>query len=384
MIINHNLNAMNAHRNIGNLVVSQGKSMEKLNSGLRISRASDDAAGLVISEKMRSQIRGLKQASRNGQDGISMIQTAEGALSETHSLLQRMRELALQSSNGTYNDEDRKAIDTEFQSLKKEMDRIANDTEFNGITVLNGRLSGNKYESTNFNDDGAMGTAMNVFEERNKNELNKLGEGKFSLEVKIDGNSVNLRLIDRATFNPKTYEVDRARIDDYNKNCTVRLYGAVINFRPDDFNNFGNGYTVSFDNTKEKVGEGTEFQIGANQNQLIGLSIDSMRSREIGLGGLVLTSFEDSQEVLEYVDKAVTKVSEQRSSLGAIQNRLEHAITSTNNTAENLQAAESRIRDVDMAKEMMNLTKFNVLQQASQAMISQANQAPQQVMSILK
>lgn len=384
MIINHNLNAMNAHRNIGNLVVSQGKSMEKLNSGLRISRASDDAAGLAISEKMRSQIRGLKQASRNGQDGISMIQTAEGALSETHSLLQRMRELAVQSSNGTYNDEDRKAIDTEFQSLKKEMDRIANDTEFNGITVLNGRLSGNKYESTNFNDDGAMGTAMNVFEERNKNELNKLGEGKFSLEVKIDGNSVNLRLIDRATFNPKTYEVDRARIDDYNKNCTVRLYGAVINFRPDDFNNFGNGYTVSFDNTKEKVGEGTEFQIGANQNQLIGLSIDSMRSREIGLGGLVLTSFEDSQEVLEYVDKAVTKVSEQRSSLGAIQNRLEHAITSTNNTAENLQAAESRIRDVDMAKEMMNLTKFNVLQQASQAMISQANQAPQQVMSILK
>ncbi len=384
MIINHNLNAMNAHRNICSSVVSQGKSMEKLSSGLRIVKASDDAAGLAISEKMRSQIRGLKQASRNGQDGISMIQTAEGALVESHSLLQRMRELAIQSSNGTYSDEDRKLIDTEFQKLKKEMDRIGDKTEFNGITVLNGKLSGNIYEAKNFDDGGGnAATFIGAFEDRNKNELNKLGEGNFSLEVKINGNKVDLSLIDRATFNPKTYEVDKATINDYKKDCSVKLYGVEINFRTIDFENMTD-YTINFENTKEKVGEGTEFQVGANTNQLIGLSIDSMRSREVGLGGIVLTSYEDSQEALEYVDKAVTKISEQRSSLGAIQNRLEHAITSTDNTAENLQAAESRIRDVDMAKEMMNLTKLNVLQQASQAMLSQANQAPQQVMSILR
>ena len=146
MIINHNMNAMNAHRNMGSTTVSQGKSMEKLSSGLRINRAGDDAAGLAISEKMRSQIRGLNQASRNAQDGISMIQTAEGALSETQAIGQRMRELAVQSANGTYTDEDRTLIDQEFNQLKSEIDRIATDTDFSGSKVLNGEKSGEKIE----------------------------------------------------------------------------------------------------------------------------------------------------------------------------------------------------------------------------------------------
>ena len=396
MIINHNLNAMNAHRNMSGATTAQGKSMEKLSSGLRINRAGDDAAGLAISEKMRSQIRGLNQASRNAQDGISMIQTAEGALSETQAIGQRMRELAVQSANGTYTDEDRALINQEFEQLKSEIDRIANDTEFNGNKVLNGNLSGKEITAGGFSagtkpsevtTDKGANLKTHVETDDNKSELAKLGEGTFELRFTSDGTNVTIDLVDKSQFNDgKEYVMDTVILDSVSDNETFTLGGVELELE-DLQTNLGtanSGGTVTFTNEAEKISDGVSLQVGANKEQMIGVSMENMRSRELGLGGIGVGTAADSQEAIERLDVAIERVSAQRADLGAAQNRLEHTIASTDNTAENLQAAESRIRDVDMAKEMMNLTRLNVLQQASQSMLAQANQAPQQVLSILR
>ncbi|SHI42556.1 flagellin [Clostridium cavendishii DSM 21758] len=272
MIINHNMNALNAHRQMTTNTGAAGKSMEKLSSGLRINRAGDDAAGLAISEKMRGQIRGLQQASRNSQDGISMIQTAEGSVNETHSILQRMRELAVQSSNGTNISEDRAQINKEFQQLKSEVTRIGQQTQFNKQNLLDG--------------------------------------------------------------------------------------------------------------SNKKI----EFQIGANEKQTISVNLKSMGAKGLKLDGTTCTvsTQTNASKSITTLDAAIKAVSEFRADLGSVQNRLEHTISATDNSAENLQAAESRIRDVDMAKEMMNFSKNNILSQAAQAMLSQANQQPQGVLSLLR
>ena len=391
MIINHNLNAMNAHKNMGSTTIAQGKAMEKLSSGLRINRAGDDAAGLAISEKMRSQIRGLNQASRNAQDGISMIQTAEGALSETQAIGQRMRELAVQSANGTYTDEDRELINQEFKQLKSEIDRIASDTEFNGNKVLNGNVSGKEIKldkkaggvEVTGTDKSKVKDALSTVDEK---ELQSLGEGTFKLKLtKGDGTDIKVELLDNSKFNGnKEYVMDSKTIKT--GDASVKLAGIDIKLKDlnTNFANKGDIGTVTFTYESKKLDDGIKLQVGANQEQTIGLSVENMRSRELGLGGIGVGSAEDAQEAIKSLDGAISQISSQRADLGAAQNRLEHTIASTDNTAENLQAAESRIRDVDMAKEMMNLTKLNVLQQASQAMLSQANQAPQQVMSILR
>ncbi len=395
MIINHNLNAMNAHRNMGGTNVAQGKAMEKLSSGLRINRASDDAAGLAISEKMRSQIRGLNQASRNAQDGISMIQTAEGALSETQSIAQRMRELAVQSANGTYTDEDRVLIDQEFGQLRKEMDRIATDTEFNGNKVLDGTASGKTIEFKQGTQSGNTGATNidfgKVFADVEGEELAKLGEGEFEVRVKTDNSSnpnVTVELVDKSKFNGgKEYVMDSFTFTTAtgDTNETFKLGGVELELNINKDNLAGEKEAkFTFTNEVTKNQDGVTLQIGANQNQHIGFSIENMRSRELGLGGITVDTAANAQEALGRLDEAISKISQQRAELGANQNRLEHTIASTDNTAENLQAAEARIRDVDMAKEMMNLTKLNVLQQASQAMLAQSNQAPQQVLSLLK
>ena len=382
--------------------------MEKLSSGLRINRAGDDAAGLAISEKMRAQIRGLNQASRNAQDGISMIQTAEGALSETQAISQRMRELAIQSANGTYTDEDRKLINQEFGQLKKEIDRIASDTEFNGSKVLNGEKSGKDIQfnrgTITVQGTGAQNIQQNqlpakvaeIMQGTDLPKLNSLGEGKFHLKVsKVNTtDDIKVELIDESKFNDeKRYIVDSQVIEGgagdtvNNGVTTVTLAGAEFKFGKlkDNFKTAQiDEFNIELNNTVQAEEDGVKLQVGANQEQMIGVSIQNMRSRELGLGGIEVGTVEDAQEAITRVDEAISRISSQRADLGATQNRLEHTIASTDNTAENLQAAESRIRDVDMAKEMMNLTKLNVLQQASQAMLSQANQAPQQVMSILR
>ena len=270
MIINHNLNAMNAHRQMTGNVSTAGKSMEKLSSGLRINRAGDDAAGLAISEKMRGQIRGLDQASRNSQDSISLIQTAEGALNETHSILQRMRELSVQAGNDTNVTADRKAIKTEIDELSKEIDRISNQTEFN---------------------------------------TQKLLDGDFS---------------------------------------------------------------------------GKQFQIGANKGQTITLSINAMAATSLSIDSIAVSTTALANDAVESIDAAITTVSTERSKLGAYQNRLEHTINNLGTASENLSAAESRVRDVDMAKEMMSFSKNNILSQAAQAMLAQANQQPQGVLQLLR
>lgn len=277
MIINNNLSAMNAHRQMGINVNQNSNAMEKLSSGLRINRAGDDAAGLAISEKMRGQIRGLDQASRNSQDGISLIQTAEGALNETHAILQRMRELAVQSSNDTNTNEDRGELQKEFDELAKEITRIADNTEFNTQNLLD-------------------------------------GSGSFT------------------------------------------------------------------------------FHIGANEDQNITLSIDAMDATTLAVAtgtgedteGVDISTQEGANTAITLVNTAIETVSAQRSNLGAVQNRLEHTIKNLDNASENLQAAESRIRDVDMAKEMMEFTRTNILNQASQAMLAQANQQPQAVLQLLR
>lgn len=277
MIINHNISALNTHRQLGNNNNAVQGSLEKLSSGLQINRAGDDAAGLAISEKMRGQIRGLDMAAKNAQDGISMIQTAEGALNETHDILQRMRELAVQSSNDTNTESDREELGKEVSALVEEIDRIANNTEFNTENLLNG--------------EGGS-------------------EGSFT------------------------------------------------------------------------------FHIGANTEQSMDVDFGNMTAEELGVGGdeaaIDISTQEGADKAITTIQEAIDKVSGERSKLGAAQNRLEHTINNLGASSENLTAAESRIRDVDMAKEMMDFTKNNILTQASQAMLAQANQMPQGVLQLLQ
>ncbi|MDM5297583.1 flagellin Hag [Bacillus pumilus] len=278
MRINHNIAALNTLNRLSSNNAASQKNMEKLSSGLRINRAGDDAAGLAISEKMRGQIRGLEMASKNAQDGISLIQTAEGALTETHAILQRVRELTVQAGNtGTQQDEDLEAIQEEITALVEEIDGIGDRTQFNGKQLLDGSETA--------------------------------------------------------------------------------------------------GFT---------------FQIGANGAQTIDVTIDSMKADALGttvtMDNIDVTDFANSSfdDQLKGIDEAINAVSKQRSALGAVQNRLEHTINNLGASAENLTAAESRIRDVDMAKEMSEFTKNNILSQASQAMLAQANQQPQNVLQLLR
>lgn len=271
MIINHNISALNTHRQLGVNTNAVAKSLEKLSSGMKINRAGDDAAGLAISEKMRGQIRGLEMAQKNALDGISLIQTAEGALQETHAILQRIRELAVQSANDTNQDEvDREAMQEEVNALLAEIDEIANRTEFNTQKLLSGGFTGKK------------------------------------------------------------------------------------------------------------------FHIGANTGQSIDVEIAKMSTSGIGVNGLSIATQADADAAIATIDNAINQVSTQRAKLGAIQNRLEHTINNLGASQENLTAAESRIRDTDMAKEMMAFTKNSILTQAAQAMLAQANQVPQGVLQLLR
>ncbi len=269
MVVQHNLSAMNTNRQLGITTAGQAKSTEKLSSGYRINRAGDDAAGLTISEKMRSQIRGLNKASTNAEDGISLIQVAEGALNEAHSILQRMNELATQAANDTNTTSDRTAIQQEIDALTSEIDRIASTTQFNTMNLIDGTFSG--------------------------------------------------------------------------KNL----------------------------------------QVGALSGQKITLTIATMNANALSINSLSMGSFTHAGSAMTKIQHAISKVSTQRSALGALQNRLEHTVANLDTTAENTQSAESRIRDVDMANEMVEYSKNNILAQAGQSMLAQANQSTQGVLSIL-
>ena len=392
MIINHNMNALNAHRNMGINNTAAGKSMEKLSSGLRINRAGDDAAGLAISEKMRGQIRGLTQASRNSADGISMIQTAEGALNETTNILQRMRELAVQASNDTNTTSDREEIQKEINALTEEVDRIANNTEFNTQKLLNGSKSGEAGDLVREEVVGVKGK----FKINLDNELqdgNKLViDGKV---IKFDTNSVGdvAKIKTKLETELEGYDVE---VDTTKKIITLT---QKVGKDKDEFKvslngvDLGDKATVVDDGITARAEEFSEgkvsVQVGANAEQSMSIEIGDMRAQALKITnakgkGLSVESAEEANKAITAFDAALNAVSSQRANLGAVQNRLEYTISNLDNTAENLTSAESTLRDVDMAKEMMEYSKNNILNQAAQAMISQANQQPQNVLQLLR
>jgi len=375
MIINHNISALNTYRQLTVNNSATSKSLEKLSSGYRINRAGDDAAGLAISEKMRGQIRGLNMASKNAQDGISLIQTAEGALQEVHSILQRMRELAVQAANGTNTDDDRAELQKEIEQLKSEINRISTDTEFNTLKLLDGSFAKVVIDTEN----KAKLESVEVLDDNIK-----AGDYAITITVKKDA-SDNITGYDITVKDAEgkpvgdTVTVNDTNVADGYANVDVGGFKVKVHIGDIDFSG-----TTTDVTTNVTVNEGVVFQIGANQNQITKLTISDMSSKALGVDVVDVGTAESASEAIGFVDEAIKKVSSERSKLGAIQNRLEHTISNLGTSAENLTAAESRIRDVDMAKEMMEFTKNTILIQASQAMLAQANQLPQGVLQLLR
>ena len=411
MIINHNMNALNAHRNMGVNNTASGKSMEKLSSGLRINRAGDDAAGLAISEKMRGQIRGLEQSSRNASDGISLIQTAEGALNETTNILQRMRELAVQSANDTNTSDDREQLQKEMTQLGEEIDRIANNTEFNTKKLLNGNMgvatkavAGTVVNEGKLKNTVTQNTKFQDLEDANGNKLGiavgdqitatwSVGGTQYSatLEVKQDEKLEKLiEKIDGGTVNGVTITGGKITITAAQKGTDNQINGFSIEVksakgeRKEAASNAFSSFAVGTKAADERTNGSANLQIGANGGQQLNLSIEDMRASALGVKNLQVGTQSQANTAINVIDEATKRVSSERANLGAAQNRLEYTISNLDNTAENLTSAESTLRDVDMAKEMMEYSKNNILSQAAQSMISQANQQPQNVLQLLR
>lgn len=539
MVVQHNLNAINANNKMNINVSGTKKATEKLSSGYQINRAGDNAAGLAISEKMRSQIRGLSQATKNANDGISLIQTAEGGLNETHSILQRMRELAVQSANGTYQDDtDREAIQLEVDALKSEIDRIASSTEYNGMKLLDGSLGGSKavtefgakYGAVSTADTDLVGATItsNIAGVKVTTAYAASGKGGENALWSADGKTLTMNLVSGATYTQKdidnlianaTQSKDGGQTqapseisiklangvmtaskagattattaglratgsDDKNIltligdgtngahgssdkiTFTANTYGKAVDtnmaskitisttvaagkenvkvataatttkgaeltlelstgktYTEKDIENIlkeaGYDYSVKLEDTKNTDGDadgkiyfnvkgdaevaitdgagvgkdsvpnngkGLTFQIGANgvEDQRVTLNVNDMSSSAIGVANADVSTQDSANAAIDMVDAAVKTVSMQRAGLGALQNRLEYTVNNLTTTNENLTAAESQIRDTDMATEMINYTKNNILQQASQAMLAQANQQPQAILQLLQ
>jgi flagellin len=512
MRINHNISALNAWRSLDQVNSSMGKTLEKLSSGLRINRAGDDAAGLAISEKMRGQIKGLDMAVKNAQDAISLIQTAEGALTETHSILQRMRELSVQAASDTNTNVDRNQIQAEIDQLREEIDRIARTTEFNTMKLLDGKIESFRPEAdVKVVTGGNFDLQASFFEKGYSVGIvtNAAITGTETVSLKLDEiylGEVTVKLTDSGSgagniqieFGGKTKSVD-ITIEDGSENVTESftlgdlkfdfvlsdISGSVggtsieiqidsINvslandgdvpegsyvvevgqFRGDEtssldvrvnyFNDEGlvTSPIVNFSEGKASIGNGTmsfgddgfsvsakalsftwnadvydindfngalpmeavidsgvvraeerwynntslAFQIGANEGQNMVAGLDDMRAAALGLTdeSLKVTDQNSAERTVMVVDAAIHKVSSARAKIGAVQNRLEHTISNLGVASENLTAAESRIRDVDMAKEMMQYTKQQILMQSANAMLAQANTIPQNVLQLLR
>ena len=541
MVVQHNLNAINANNKMNMNVSGTKKSTEKLSSGLQINRAGDNAAGLAISEKMRSQIRGLSQATKNANDGISLIQTAEGGLNETHAILQRMRELAVQSANGTYQDDtDREAIQLEVDALKSEIDRIASSTEYNGMKLLDGSLGGSqgttefgaKYGVVSATDTDLKGATItsNIAGVTVTTAYEASGNGGENALWSADGKNLTLNLVSGQTYTQKDIDnlianatqskdggqtqapsevsvklangvmtaskagattatkaglratgtdatnilklVGDAKSGAHGSSdsitFTANTYGTSLDtgmaskitvatdvapgkenvvvskaadvaggtaaeitlhlstgkdYTEKDIENIlkeaGYDYSVKLTDSKNTDGDadghiyfnvkgtaevaitdgagvgkdsvpnngkGLTFQIGANgvEDQRVTLNVNDMSSSAIGVVNADVSTQDAANQAIEMVDSAVKTVSMQRAGLGALQNRLEYTVNNLTTTNENLTAAESQIRDTDMATEMISYTKYNILQQASQAMLAQANQQPQAVLQLLQ
>ena len=398
MVVQHNLTAMNSNRMLGLTTASQAKSTEKLSSGYKINRAADDAAGLSISEKMRKQIRGLTQASLNAQDGISAVQTAEGALTEVHDMLQRMNELAVKASNGTMSKDDREYVQNEVDQLVTEIDRVAETTKFNETYLLKG-------------DDTKPAVTENVFKKFDVSTLNsvisdtsKISEsndfdsmtGKFTLKftsgLAVGGTWDGKRIVDDAATNTTKEEI---KLADAKKAELAALNAAITNSKQVTGTATADGAAFGMTSAATMKQSYTyaaaidvSLHVGADStaNNRINLSIDSMSASGLHVTGLKVngTDASNATAAINTISDAIQKVSTQRSALGAVQNRLEHTINNLDNVVENTTSAESQIRDTDMATEMVKYSNNNILAQAGQAMLAQSNQANQGVLSLLQ
>ena len=485
MRIQHNIAALNSYRNLTGNNNAVSKNLEKLSSGYRINRAGDDAAGLAISEKMRAQITGLNTAQKNAQDGVSLVQTAEGAMTEVHSMLNRMVELADQSANGTYADEvDRENLQKEISSLKEEINRIADSTNFNGINLLDGSLSTSKLDisatfagaNNTIQQNAATGAVSTItaaagtagdqtlsieyadadgklhkvdVKYTGNADANKSAENiksaiannsELSSIFDISGKDANITLTskvtgekgakvttvsstdtgkvtngaviagknataqttnltadiaagDKITLNGKTYEFvsdANAKVSD---GATAVIVGKNNGNTIENLNKALDGTGVSVtDNNKNLIfssttnGKGLTLQIGdtADSFNQMTVSVGDMHAKALGISDVDISTQAGAKAAVDKIKSAINSVSSTRGDLGAIQNRLEHTINNLSVSAENMTAAESRIRDVDMANEMMAYTKNNILVQSSQAMLAQANQLPQGVLQLLQ
>lgn len=389
MKINHNIAALNTYNKLTANNAATSKSLEKLSSGLKINRAGDNAAGLAISEKMRGQIRGLDQASTNASDSISLIQTAEGALNETHSILQRMRELAVQSANDTNTDTDRSEIQKEIDQLTSEVDRIANTTEFNTQKLLDGSKKGlveAKDAEIDFQNNSSASLTVSTATDTAASAIATGG----TITITRVSDSTAFDATDFSVGNPAGVAVTIAGANS----ITWETVSLANFFSSDDLDDLKVGESVTI-SISAAVAESTDIdsafsmQIGANSGQNIAVGINSMKADDLGLrdsngDALDITDYDKATAAITTINNAMQTVSAERSKLGSVQNRLEHTINNLGTSSENLTAAESRIRDVDMAKEMMEFTKNNILSQAAQSMLAQANQQPQGVLQLLQ
>ena len=399
MRINTNLNAMTALNSATKNTALAGSSMEKLSSGLKINKAADNATGLAISEKMRSQIRGLDQASQNTQDGISVVQTAEGAIEEVGNIVQRMRELAVQGANETNTGSDRAKISEELTQLHEEIDRIAESTQFNGKDLLNGT---NTVRVENGHKISKAGTGKPL----NDKVTIEVQEG-FDFDALPDELKIKLKndgTVESSNVKDAGYEIGLTGVNDADK--TKLKQGGVITITD------SNGKSIKFTATQEIdlsteqtlgnktatteniSGKEISLQVGANtsDSQTLKVKIENVSTKSLGLDGDTITQMakegakgtKASNDMIKSLDKALERVNTSRANLGAMQNRLETTASNLTTSNENLTAAESRIRDVDVAEEMMNLSKLNLINQAAQAMMSQAKSQPEGVMQLLR
>lgn len=400
MRINTNLNAMTALNSATKNTALAGSSMEKLSSGLKINKAADNATGLAISEKMRSQIRGLDQASQNTQDGISVVQTAEGAIEEVGNIVQRMRELAVQGANETNTGSDRAKISEELTQLHEEIDRIAESTQFNGKDLLNGANTvrvenGHNIEKEttianveiqdgfDFDDftaaDIKVKTTSSANNQNNGSKIELTGNGVDKYGITADGLTTDGKISAKSTIT----------ITDSN--------GKSIKFTVGDAEiNQGDNIKIGTKKDTETAISGKEIslQVGANtsDSQTLKVKIENVSTKSLGLDGDTITKMakegkkgtDAANTMIKSLDKALERVNTSRANLGAMQNRLETTASNLTTSNENLTAAESRIRDVDVAEEMMNLSKLNLINQAAQAMMSQAKSQPEGVMQLLR
>ena len=448
MVVQHNMQAANANRMLNVTTSAQSKSTEKLSSGYKINRAADDAAGLTISEKMRKQIKGLDRASTNAEDGVSAVQTAEGALTEVHSMLQRMNELATQSANGTNSNTDRKAIQDEIDQLTTEIDRVSETTKFNETYLLKGD-GADKAHNVNAHDAGLDGVTLTdkgntvevTLKELNAGDKISIAGKNYTIGATVDqakklydgiakGNKIT---VDGTTYeladatdaakgqisktdldgkinkgttveygNKKAYVINDTAttgIDDNDSSVVTaakayELESAEIakasSIGTDTKAVAGTLTNNTFTLTKGKVNynDALSFNLhvgaDADMTNKITVNIDSMNSAGLGVKGIKADTEQDATYAIDAIADAISTVSSQRSSLGAVQNRLEHTINNLDNVVENTTSAESRIRDTDMAKEMVNYSKNNILAQAGQSMLAQANQSNQGVLSLLQ